>query len=435
MFKKLHFQLTLFCSLVIALILTVMSAFYMRLASANETAAQFSNFQQNMNYILQELDEQKCISHTWLNKITDKYGLYITILDNGTPLLYQSGQQKARDYLPRAIAMAETEFSFSEDGARGHDYATHLEFQDRTITGTDAFFSVAFLGKGTGLLTVAAMLPAPFASNFLRKMALPFLLSTAAAILLLCTASFFLIGHLIKPLIKNQQHQVEFFASASHELRSPLTVITAALAAAENSQEEKKAALLSTAQKECGRMGRLVNDMFTLACLDHGAISIHPEEAQLENLLIETYEKFLPVFTRKNIGVQFMLPNQLLPPCCCDPERMRQLISILLDNAGAYTPAGGKIKISLEQRPKHHRFFLTVSDNGPGIPDAKKEQIFQRFYRCDQSRTDKNHFGLGLGIAKEIVCLHQGRIQVTDTPGGGASFQVMLPEKIPTTRD
>lgn len=424
MYQKLHIQLTFFCCLVITLILTVMSFFYVRLAKENMTATRFSDFQQDMNYILQEIEEQSCISHSWLNKITAKYSLYISILDNGIPLLYR-GEQQDRTYFEKARTIALTEHSFSEDNARGHDYTSHIEFQDGTITGGNAFFSVAFLPKGTGLLTVTSMFLPPSDSHFVRSVAMPIVLFTAAAILILSIASYSLVGHLIKPLISSHQQQVEFFASASHELRSPLTVVSASLSAAENAPDVKKSALLSTAQRECERMRRLINDMFTLACLDHGSLSIHRENTQLENLVIEAYEKFLPVFSRKNIEVLFQMPDTLLPPCYCDPERISQLFSILLDNAGAYTPANGKVEISLNS--DRNRFSFTVSDNGPGIPDSEKQRIFRRFYRCDQSRTDKNHFGLGLGIAKEIVTLHHGTIQVKDSPEGGAAFQLLLP--------
>lgn len=425
MYKKLHIQLTLFCCFIITLILVVMSFFYLRLARKNEIATQFGSFQQNMNYILQEIDGQSCLSHAWLNKITAKYGLYLSILDNGIPLLYQSGGQRSQEVFAQARTLAQRNYSFSEDTARGHNSTSHLEFQDRTITGGNAFFSVAFLPRESGLLTVTSMFPVPASSSFARNVARPVLLFTAGAIFILCAASHLLIGRLIKPLIQNHQQQVEFFSSASHELRSPLAVVTASLSAAENASDEKKSALLSTTRRECSRMRRLINDMFTLACLDHGSLSICREDTKLENLVIESYEKFLPVLSQKNIHVQFQLPEALLSPCYCDQERIRQLFSILMDNAASYTPPKGKIKISLKL--ERNRFLFAVSDNGPGVPDSEKEKIFRRFYRCDQSRSDKEHFGLGLGIAKEIVTLHQGNIRVTDTPGGGATFQVLLP--------
>lgn len=74
--------------------------------------------------------------------------------------------------------------------------------------------------------------------------------------------------------------------------------------------------------------------------------------------------------------------------------------------------------------PKQLALFIT--DHGPGIPDAEKEKVFERFYSGDPSRTDKSHFGLGLSIAREIVKLHHGTIRLTDTPGGGCTFEVIL---------
>ena len=73
---------------------------------------------------------------------------------------------------------------------------------------------------------------------------------------------------------------------------------------------------------------------------------------------------------------------------------------------------------------------LLVSDNGIGIPDDKKEHIFERFYRADQSRSDKDHFGLGLCIAAEIVAAHNGQLLVSDTPGGGSTFTVVLSNRL-----
>lgn len=111
-------------------------------------------------------------------------------------------------------------------------------------------------------------------------------------------------------------------------------------------------------------------------------------------------------------------------PYPCDRERIEQVLSILLDNALSYTPENGRICLSLagtSDRPT-----IRVSDNGIGIPDSEKESIFDRFYRCDKAHKDKMHFGLGLCIAQEIIHMHKGKIWVEDTPGGGATFVIIL---------
>ena len=86
---------------------------------------------------------------------------------------------------------------------------------------------------------------------------------------------------------------------------------------------------------------------------------------------------------------------------------------------------GGRVRLLLTFNGKSTQ--ISVEDNGPGIPDAEKEQIFERFYRAEKSRTEKGHFGLGLCIACEIVHAHHGKISVSDTPGGGSTFTVSLP--------
>lgn len=105
---------------------------------------------------------------------------------------------------------------------------------------------------------------------------------------------------------------------------------------------------------------------------------------------------------------------------------MKQVIAILLDNAISYTPEGGTVSLKCSETVKS--YCIEVADSGIGIDDAAKKRIFDRFYRADESRTSKSHFGLGLSIAKEIVELHHGTILVSDTKGCGATFRVTLPK-------
>jgi signal transduction histidine kinase len=125
---------------------------------------------------------------------------------------------------------------------------------------------------------------------------------------------------------------------------------------------------------------------------------------------------------QKNITFNVNLPNTTIPLFNCDKERIIQLITILVHNAISYTPENGKIDISLAYEKKH--FTISVADNGIGIADDEKPKIFDRFYRSDKSRTSKEHFGLGLSIATQIVTAHNGHISVSDTPNGGATFTV-----------
>ena len=145
----------------------------------------------------------------------------------------------------------------------------------------------------------------------------------------------------------------------------------------------------------------------------------------------------------KGLRFDIELPDEVVTPIRCDAERIRQLLSILIDNAFSYTPKGGRICLSLatetpaflsdsfnfRRSAQYQKLYLSVIDNGPGIPDDQKDAVFERFHRLDTARHDKAHFGLGLCIAQEIVSLHHGQLLLTDTPDGGATFTVVLDYK------
>ena len=150
--------------------------------------------------------------------------------------------------------------------------------------------------------------------------------------------------------------------------------------------------------------------MLALANADNKSWSILKSPCELDTLILDTYEKYEPLLREKKISIEAVLPEEVLSPCKCDSSRISQVLGILLDNSASYVPAGGKVWIGVEEKEKY--FKLYVKDNGPGIPDERKESVFLRFYRADSSRKDKQHFGLGLCIAKEIVTLHHGSIKV-----------------------
>ena len=149
--------------------------------------------------------------------------------------------------------------------------------------------------------------------------------------------------------------------------------------------------------------------------------------------MLDVYEQFSPLARKKGLSLQLDLPKEQPPSCVCDPERLTQLFTILLDNALSYTPSGGSVTLSLSVSDiparavfRRRELCFCVSDTGPGIPDDCKARIFERFYRADTAHSDKQHFGLGLCLAKEIADAHHGKLWVTDSPSGGACFSFRL---------
>ena len=245
------------------------------------------------------------------------------------------------------------------------------------------------------------------------------------AVLALVTFSWFFTGKMLRPLEENQRKQTQFIASASHELRSPLAVILSSVQAME-SDWENAGRFLKTIKSEGDRMSRLIGDMLSLANADNKSWSIMKTDCELDTLLLDTYEKYQPILHGKKISLKVVLPEEPLSICKCDSARISQVLEILLDNGASYVSAGGRMEMGVKENEKY--FQLYVQDNGPGISDENKEAVFRRFYRADPARKEKQHFGLGLCIAREIVTLHKGSIRILDTPGGGSTFVIRLPK-------
>jgi signal transduction histidine kinase len=259
---------------------------------------------------------------------------------------------------------------------------------------------------------------------------------------------------MLKPIEENRKRQNQFVAAASHELRTPLAVILSSAEAIQNKLKKQMehydsankdmpnidtsnnavlnnnmntAALniqqdISTIHDETIRVSHLLEDMLTLSSSDAGHFTLCTAPAELDTLVLNVYENFENMARQKNIIFNIHMPASALPLCNCDKERIIQVITILVHNAISYTPKNGKVDISLSYEKK--RFTISVADNGVGITDSDKAKIFDRFYRSDKSRNSKEHFGLGLSIAAEIITAHNGKITVSDTEGGGATFTV-----------
>ena len=172
-------------------------------------------------------------------------------------------------------------------------------------------------------------------------------------------------------------------------------------------------------------MARLIDDLLILAGSDAKTWSIRTEMVNLDTLLLETTELFYPVAKQKQQKLLLCVPDEALPSVCGDEQRLKQILTILLDNAFSYWPKEGTVTLKADTDGK--QVELSVSDTGPGIPPEHLNQIFDRFYRGDASRKDKRHFGLGLSIAQELASLHQGKLYLKQTGPNGTTFALRLP--------
>lgn len=242
---------------------------------------------------------------------------------------------------------------------------------------------------------------------------------------LLFLVSRLLVGKAVSPVEAALKSQKEFIASASHELKSPLAVIqanaeTLDIEKSDTSSEQKRTVILG----ECGRMSDLIGSLLSLAASDAGRWTMDMQASDVDTLLIEVWEEYAQPARKKDLRLDLNIEEHY-PKLTCDKNRIKQALGILLDNAISYSPSGSSIEMG--GRVTERSMIFYVADHGPGIAEKEKDKVFRRFYSGDGSRTDKNHYGLGLSIAAEIVKLHRGTVFLKDTPGGGCTFEIQLP--------
>lgn len=237
----------------------------------------------------------------------------------------------------------------------------------------------------------------------------------------------FFISKAMKPTENTLQSQKEFVAAASHELKAPLAVIlsSAECISSDTSLSDEARQHTDIIDSECMRMSKLVQDLLLLSSVDANTWTLNESDIDIDTLLINTYEKYEPICKQKGIHFKLDTNDELFPPLRADIDRINQILSIFIDNAITYSYP--KSEISLDTSASKNMLVFTIIDHGMGIKDKDKPFIYDRFFCADKSRTQKEHYGLGLSIARELVEMHKGTIELSDTPGGGCTFTISLP--------
>lgn len=435
MYQKVHLRLTLLCAGITAVIMIIMSLCYLYVSEKGLYRNQFQSFKNDINTITTNLEQQSVISMEWLSKMEAQGNYLFFVLDNGVPFLYNrlndTDPSSSREVLLEECRAAYDAMFAATPSVQTSlsDLSYHFEYEFTSQSRNDRYFaSVIHMGKSSSSLEIIVLSALTSLEHQIREQRIRFILIDIAAILLLTAFSWIFTGRLLHPIIENQQKQVQFVASASHELRTPLAVILSAAECLKTAPCEKQENFLKIIRQEGLRISALVDDMLTLSQSDNQHFSVRLKPTELDTLLMNAYETFEPLAKDKAITLSVRLPEEALPLCSADPERISQVISILLHNALSYTPERGHVILSVSHRKIHDkdRFYLSVQDNGIGISEEDKKKIFDRFYRAEKSRSAKGHFGLGLSIAYEIVKSHGGSITVADAEGGGSIFTIIL---------
>jgi len=220
----------------------------------------------------------------------------------------------------------------------------------------------------------------------------------------------------------------QFTADASHELRTPVSLIRteAELALRRSRGEAEYKESLRHILLEAERTTALIEQLLALARADSGREALHLQTVDLRQTLVTVVDGWKQVATIRDLQFSANLDAQNAF-VLGDETLLRRLTDILLDNAFKYTSSPGSVRLSLEQRGEGA--VITVQDSGVGIAQADQSRIFERFYRVDKARSrEQGGTGLGLAIAQWIVVQHRGTIAVESRPGEGATFRVALPK-------
>lgn len=256
----------------------------------------------------------------------------------------------------------------------------------------------------------------------LLRLGLLFSLLTLGSLALVGWLSWIAAGKSVKPAQEAMDRQDRFVADASHELRSPLTVLKSSLGQLRNNPDLARHDV-PLMEKQVDRMQGLVENLLMLTgSSDSREKLLAP--IMLDTLLIEFADGMLPVARNAGVHLQVELPDGPVPKARGSETLLFRLLTILTENALRYAPEDTDVTLRLSLVSSGCE--ISVSDHGPGIPDDEKKKIFDRFYRGNESRTDSEHFGLGLSVAAQIAKLHHTQIRVFDTPGGGADFRIQL---------
>lgn len=440
MFRKAHLLFTLLCAGSTTAIMIFMSLLYLGVSENSLYNSHFRSFQNDIGTIVSGLEQSTYVSIQWLSGLEARNSYVIYGIDNERPFLYNTlkedmanpqnnliGQSLLSESLSAYDDLFEVENLLSLDS--NYFGINHYEYEfTSSATGEIYYCSLIDIERNRIHSQIVILNPLTRLLEQISHQRLLFLLLDLCAALAFSAFSWFFTGRLLKPLRQNHEKQMQFIASASHELRTPLSVILASNECCIHASDEEQAGFFRTIRKEGQRMNSLINDMLTLAHSETNRFLIERGNVELDTLCTNAYEAFEPLCRQKNLTLSLTLPETPLPRCNCDPDRIAQVLAILLHNAISYTPEGGRVSLSLHLNQERKTLFeITVSDTGIGIRDDDKKQIFNRFYRADKSRSAKGHFGLGLSIASEIIAAHHGKISVRDNTAGGSVFVVRLP--------
>ncbi len=268
---------------------------------------------------------------------------------------------------------------------------------------------------GTSIVFVSGISAKENNRNFMLGTLSVFALCSVVIIVLI----IFISKRAVKPTAESYEKQKQFITNANHELKTPLTLIRTNLDILESEVGQNE--WLSDIRDETLLMSELVNRLVSLARMDEDCTKLEIKEFSISDAVADTVSSFLP--SAQSSGKQITVNIASLSSYIGDEACIRQVVSILMDNALKYCDNGGEIKVALtgDRHP-----ILTVENSYAAVGNVELNRLFDRFYRADKARTYGTGFGIGLSMAKAIVEKHHGNISVYNIENNKIGFKVRL---------
>lgn len=290
---------------------------------------------------------------------------------------------------------------------KSHGWYQYFKFRIALPTGEDGQTETL-----VGLINASSDLYAIF--TVLLISAVIGILSFLFVLLIIIIAS----RHAVRPIAESYARQKQFVTDAGHELKTPLTVISANSELARMIYGDSE--WFDSIDKQVGKMNGLVRSLITLAKMDEEQRPVF-SSFNLSDAVYDTAKSFEELVHSRGKLITFDIADNI--QYSGDESRIRQVVSILMDNAAKYCDRGGKIAVKLFCDRQIH---LQIVNDYSDIKESELDKVFERFYRADKARTPDGSYGLGLSIAKSIVELHRGEIRARALAHGRIMFEVIL---------
>lgn len=425
MFHTLRKQLTLLYTITTGIILTVVIGTIFISFQKEAAASNLEAFQNNLYTIETRLQIDYVIKYTWLAEYENNNNLLIYIEDNGIAIDYEGyGYQNGlRKELVKMIKERAVEDGINPSIAPISSNKVKSDIYKIRRDNKNYLGVIDIIKDKNGYRSVILLQYFPIEFSRVHSRMIIFVIY-GLGVIALYVVSWKFVGKSLKPVEENRRRQTDFIAAASHELKAPLAVLQTSASALRYG--DNQATFIKNIENECVRMSNLIEDMLLLASTDAKNWSMHQRILDADTLMLETYERMDAVCREQGYRLTLELPEQPLARIEGDKERLIQVLSILIHNSLSYAKAKERKEILLRAYEKRNYIYIQVIDYGVGIKEEIIDNIFERFYRGDEARNEKNHFGLGLSIAKEMVELHGGIIRCENMQKKGATFTIKL---------